>query len=103
MTAVTLSEVLTVAAALFVLGLVAIFTRKNAIGILMGVELVLNSANLNLVAFSRFHGLDLNGHVFVLFVILLAAIEAAVFLAICLAIYRRFRDIAADQVRELQG
>ncbi len=103
MTAVTLPEVLLVAAALFVLGLVAIFTRKNAIGILMGVELVLNSANLNLVAFARFHGLDLNGHVFVLFVILLAAIEAAVFLAICLAIYRRFRDIAADQIRELQG
>ncbi len=103
MTAITLPEILIVGAILFVLGLIAIFTRRNAIGILMGVELVLNSANLNFIGFARFQGLDLHAHVVVLFVILLAAIEAAVFLAICLAIFRNFRDIAADRLHDLRG
>lgn len=103
MNAVTLPEVLTIGAILFSLGIMAIVTRKNAIGILMGVELVLNSANLNLIAFARYNHLDLAGHIFVLFVILLAAIEAAVFLALCLAIYRRFQGIDADELKELHG
>ncbi len=103
MNLITLPEVLTVSAILFSLGLIAIVTRKNAIAVLMGVELVLNSANLNFIAFARYHQLDLAGHVFVLFVILLAAIEAAVFLAICLAIYRHIHDIETDKLKELQG
>lgn len=103
MNVITLPEVLTVSAILFTLGVMSIITRKNAIAILMGVELILNSANLNFIAFARYHQLDFSGHVFVLFVILLAAIEAAVFLAICLAIYRHFHDVETDKLKELQG
>ncbi len=62
-----------------------------------------NSANLNFIAFARFHNVDVTGHVFVLFIILLAAVEAAIFLALCLAIYRHVHDIRADNLHELKG
>lgn len=88
-----LQHFLVVAALLFSLGLVCILSRRNAIGLLMGIELVLNSANINLVAFAHFVEGGLSGQVFVLFVIALAAAEAAIGMAIVLAIYRSFKDI----------
>ena len=72
-----LEHFLLVSAALFALGIMCVLTRKNAVNVLMGVELILNSANLNLVAFSRFSAGNLNGQVFAIFVIVVAAAEAA--------------------------
>ena len=69
----------------------------------MGIELILNAANINFVAFSYFVTQTLGGHVFVVFVILLAAIEAAVALAIVLAIYRHFKSVELGQVHNMQG
>ena len=97
-----LQHYLVVSALLFTIGLFAVITRRNAIAVLMGIELVLNSANLNLVAFSKYVTGDVNGHLFALFVIALAAAEAAVALAIVLAIYRCFRDVDMDLLAELK-
>ncbi len=88
-----LPHFLVVAAVLFALGLVCVLSRRNAIGLLMGVELILNSANINLIAFSRFIENGISGQVFALFVIVLAAAEAAIAMAIVLAIYRSFKNI----------
>jgi NADH-quinone oxidoreductase subunit K len=84
---------LVVAALLFVLGLLTVATRRNAVAILMGVELILNAASLNFVAFSRYvHG-GVAGQVFSLFIILLAAAEACIALAIVLSIFKSFRNV----------
>ena len=88
-----LSHFLVVAAVLFSLGLICVLTRRNAIGLLMGVELILNSANINLIAFARFIETGISGQVFALFVIVLAAAEAAIAMAIVLAIYRSMKNI----------
>ena len=80
---------------IFLLGLYTCLTRTNAIGILMGIELVLNAAGLNFVAFSHYNGNKIEGHVMTLFIIVLAAAEAVVALALLLAIYRRFKGISA--------
>ncbi len=103
MNGVQLQDFLIISAILFSLGVIAILTRKNAIGILMGIELILNSANINLVAFSRYTSNDLTGHIFTIFIILLAAIEAIVVLAIILAIYRYFQKIDVDKIKDLKG
>ncbi|MCX7835233.1 MAG: NADH-quinone oxidoreductase subunit NuoK [bacterium] len=87
---------------LFILGILAILTRKNAISILMGIELILNSAGLNFVAFSKFSSGNLNGQIFALFIILLAAAEAAVALAIFLGLYRQRKTVFVDQASELK-
>jgi NADH-quinone oxidoreductase subunit K len=87
----------------FALGLFTVVTRRNAIGILMGVELVLNSANINYVAFARYGGGGYDGQVFAIFVIALAAAEAAIGLAIVLGIYQSFETIdvaATDRLRQ---
>lgn len=97
-----LEHFLVVSALLFSLGLFAVITRKNAIAVLMGIELILNAANLNFVAFSRFVTGDLNGHLFSLFVIVLAAAEAAVALAIVLTIYRMFHNVDVDMLTDLK-
>jgi NADH:ubiquinone oxidoreductase subunit K len=95
---------LTISALLFVLGLVCMLTRRNAIALLLGVELVLNSANLNFVAFSRFTRAPLlDGQLAAIFVIVLAAAEAAVAMAIVLNLYRLHRTIEIDTIHELQG
>lgn len=94
---------LAVALALFCLGLFCVLTRRNAIGILMGVELILNAANVNLIAFSRFGNVGYDGQVFAIFVIMLAAAEAAIGLAIVLGIYRRTRAIDVAGMRLLKG
>ena len=79
----SLQSYLIIAAILFSMGIYGVITRKNAVAILMGIELILNSANINFIAFNRFGGMDnLDGHVFSIFVIVLAAAEAAVALAI---------------------
>ena len=82
-----LNNYLYISAILFSLGTFAVMTRRNGIAVLMGVELILNAANLNFVAFSRFGGMNMDGHIFSLFVIVLAAAEAAVALAIVINIY----------------
>jgi NADH-quinone oxidoreductase subunit K len=94
---------LIIAALLFSLGLVAVLTRRNGIAVLMGIELILNAANINFLAFSYYVTHTLGGHVFVVFVILLAAIEAAVALAIVFAIYRHFHSVEVPQVNIMQG
>jgi NADH-quinone oxidoreductase subunit K len=100
---VTLSHFLVVGALLFALGIYTVATRRNAVGVLMGVELILNGANVNFVAFERYVVGGITGHVFALFVIVLAAAEAAVGLAIVLAIFQTFRSIdvrTLDAMRE---
>ena len=99
----TLSHYLAVAAILFAFGLFTVLTRRNAVAILMGVELMLNASNVNLVAFNKFVVGGLTGQVFSLFVVVLAAAEAAVGLAIVLSIFHTFKTIdvrAADLMRE---
>jgi len=88
---------------LFALGLFCVLTRRNAIGILMGIELVLNSANINYVAFARYGQTGYDGQVFAVFVIMLAAAEAAVGLAIVLGIYRSFETIDVEATDRLRG
>src|ERR671924_535737 len=100
---VTLSHFLVVGGLLFALGLYTVATRRNAVAVLMGVELILNGANVNFVAFERYVVGGVTGHVFALFIIVLAAAEAAVGLAIVLAIFQTFRSIdvrLADTMRE---
>jgi NADH-quinone oxidoreductase subunit K len=99
----TLSHFLAVAALLFAAGLFTVLTRRNAVAILMGVELMLNGANVNLVAFNRYVVGGMAGQSFALFVVVLAAAEAAVGLAIVLSIFHTFKTIdvrAADLMRE---
>lgn len=100
---VGLSHYLVVAAILFTLGLLCVLTRKNAVAILIGIELLLNAAGLNLVAFSRYGGHGIQGPVFVLFLIVLAAAEAVVGLSLVIAIHRRLRTIDVDRTDELKG
>ena len=94
---------LVVSAALFCLGLLGVLTRRNAINVLMGIELILNSANINLVAFSRYGVGNLQGQMFAVFVIVVAAAEAAVALAIVLTMYRLRRTTNLDEADILQG
>jgi len=98
-----LTHFLIVGAILFALGLMAILSKRNTIMVLMGVELVLNAANINLVAFSRFTELALDGQMIGLFVIIIAAAEAAVALAIVLNVYSRFNAINLDQISLMKG
>ena len=90
------------AAALFSIGAVGVITRRNAIGVLIGVELMLNACNDNLVGFSR-HGGGLDGQIFAIFVIVLAAAEAAVALAIILQLFDKRSDVDTDRARTLRG
>jgi NADH:ubiquinone oxidoreductase subunit K len=104
-----LNHFLILAALLFVCGILTILLKRNAIGILMGVELILNAANVNLVAFNRFAhggggaGLRLDGQVFAIFIIVLAAAEAAVALAIFLNFYNNFSTIDVERAQNLRG
>jgi NADH:ubiquinone oxidoreductase subunit K len=100
-----LQHYLVLAALLFAVGLVGVLARRNAIVVLMGIELMLNAANLNFVAFWRFspHAQDLSGFMFVLFSIAIAAAESAVGLALVIAIYRHFKSVLLEKVNELKG
>ena len=97
-----LNNYLYISAILFSLGTFAVMTRRNGIAVLMGVELILNAANLNFVAFSRFGGMNMDGHIFSLFVIVLAAAEAAVALAIVINIYNNLHTINVDDAALLK-
>jgi NADH-quinone oxidoreductase subunit K len=101
--AVGLTHYLLVSLALFLLGWFCVLTRRNAIGILMGVELILNSANINYLAFSRYGSGAYDGQLFAIFVIMLAAAEAAIGLAIILGIYQTFQTIDVEATDTLRG
>jgi NADH-quinone oxidoreductase subunit K len=91
-----------VSAALFALGIVCIIVRRNVLYVLMGIEMILNAANINFVAFSRFNGGSLDGQMFAIFVIILAAAEAAVALAIVLNVFQLFRSVKPAEVDALR-
>ncbi len=96
-----LNHYLVISAILFGLGLFAIVTRKNAIVVLMGVELILNAANINLLAFSKYNG-GMEGVMFGLFVIVLAAAEAAIALAIVINMYKTFNTVDVSSVDSMK-
>jgi NADH:ubiquinone oxidoreductase subunit K len=101
---VGLTPYLLVGALLLVCGAVCMATKRNAIGILMGVELVLNGATVNFVAFAHYNpAFEIEGQVFALFVIVLAAAEAAVALAIVLNFYNNHTTVDVDTAEELKG
>jgi NADH:ubiquinone oxidoreductase subunit K len=103
---ITIHHYLSVSAALFCLGLLGVLTRRNAVNVLMGIELILNSANINLVAFSRYGttaGHTLDGQLFAVFVIVIAAAEVAVALALILTLYRLRRTPNLDEATTLKG
>ena len=100
---ITLQHYLVVSAAVFSLGILGFLTRRNAVNVLMSVELILNSANINLVAFSRFAAGNLGGQIFGVFVIVVAAAEVAVGLAIVLTLYRLRRTPNLDEADILKG
>jgi NADH-quinone oxidoreductase subunit K len=99
---VTTSHYVVLSAVLMAIGLFGVVTRKNAIVVLMGLELMLNAANLAFVAFSRHHG-NLQGQVFTFFVIAVAAAEAAVALSILVALFRLKGSVTLDDATELKG
>jgi NADH-quinone oxidoreductase subunit K len=99
---ITLQHYLLLSAALFSLGIFGVLTRKNAVNVLMGIELILNSANINLVAFSRYSSHGLDGQMFAVFVIVVAAAEVAVALAIVLTMYRLLKTVSLDQADTLR-
>ena len=103
MEGVSVQHFVVLSAILFALGLFCVVTRRNALGILMGIELILNSANVNYVAFARYSGSGYDGQIFAIFVIMLAAAEAAIGLAIVLGIYQTFETIDVDATDRLRG
>src|SRR5581483_5820977 len=101
---IDLPHYLALGALLFVCGALCMATKRNAIGILMGVELVLNGANINFVAFARYNpAFEIEGQVFALFVIVMAAAEAAIALAIVLNFYNNHMTVDVDNAEELKG
>ncbi|ANT65191.1 MULTISPECIES: NADH-quinone oxidoreductase subunit NuoK [Prosthecochloris] len=100
-THIGLTHYLVISAMLFAFGLFAVVTRKNAIVILMGVELMLNAANINFLAFSKYNG-GMEGVMFSLFVIVLAAAEAAIALAIIINIYKTFNTVDVSSIDSMK-
>jgi NADH:ubiquinone oxidoreductase subunit K len=99
-----LTPFLLLSAFLFACGVTCVAVKRNAIGILMGVELILNAANVNLIAFGRFNSnFRLDGQVFALMVVVLAAAEAAVALAIILNFYNNHATVDVDEANDLKG
>jgi NADH:ubiquinone oxidoreductase subunit K len=95
-------SILLLAALLFSIGLSIVFIKRNAIMILLGIELMFNSANLNLIAFNQSRPLSLDGQVFALFIIIIAVCEAAVGIAIILRAYHYYHNAIPDQISELK-
>jgi NADH:ubiquinone oxidoreductase subunit K len=100
---ITLTHYLVLAAFMFCCGLYVMTIKRNAVGILIGVELILNAANVNLVAFSRYRVGNIDGQVAALFVIVLAAAEAAIAIAIFVNYYNNLATIDVDRGDTLQG
>jgi len=99
---VGLTHFLFISVVLFSLGMYGVITRKNAVMVLMGIELILNSANINFIAFAKFGNFGLQGQVMALFVIVLAAAEAAIALAIVINIYKTITNINVDEIDSLR-
>ncbi|HVQ75979.1 MAG TPA: NADH-quinone oxidoreductase subunit NuoK [Candidatus Binatia bacterium] len=99
---VPLQAYLILAAVLFAIGLFGVFTRRNTVGILLGIELMLNAVNINLVAFARFNG-DAAGFIFTVFTICITVAEVAVGLALVILIFRIRRTATADHLDLLRG
>ncbi|MCE6988972.1 NADH-quinone oxidoreductase subunit NuoK [Dyadobacter sp. CY323] len=99
---IPIQHYLLVGAALFCIGLAVAVTKRHFIGILLGIELMLNAVNINLVAFSRHDPERLSGQLFALFVIVVAAAEVTVALAIILRVYGQFKTVDPDEVSELK-
>ena len=97
-----LDHLLYLGALLFSAGLFVAITKRNAIMVLLGIELMLNAANINLIAFNLIHPEKLDGQMFSLFVIVIAVCEAAVGLAIVLSVYRHYQSSIPDQIDELK-
>jgi len=102
LTSIGLRHFVVLSAVLFTLGLTTVATRRNAVAILMGIELILNAAALNFVAFAHYGHGAITGQVFAVFVVVLAAAEAAVALAIVLSVYRSFRAIDVTRLETLR-
>lgn len=98
-----LDYLLILSAFLFCAGLFVVVTRKNAIMVLIGIELMLNAANINLIAFSSFDPNGLQGQIFSLFIITVAAAEAAIGLSIVVKVYKYFKTVDLDKINELKG
>lgn len=98
-----LTHYLVLGAMVFCIGIWVMACKRNMIGILIGVELVLNASNINLIAFSRYHASQFDGQVFALFVIVLAAAEAAIAIAIVMNFYKNFATIDVDKGVRLSG
>ena len=102
-----LNEFLLLGAALFCIGVYGVIARKNAVMVLMSIELILNSVNINLLAFSQMHSVpgrsSLDGNVFALYIIAVAAAEVGVGLAMVLLIYRNRKSISLDDLSEMKG
>ena len=101
---IPLSWYLVFAAALFSIGLFGVLTRKNAIAILMGIELMFNAVNINLLAFWRYRAVEgIAGQAFAIIVFAVAAAEVAVGLSLIISIYRRRKTVVADEIHEMEG
>jgi NADH-quinone oxidoreductase subunit K len=100
---ISLSSYLLISLVLFAIGIVVMISRKNIVAILLGIELLLNAAALNFVAYSKFATHDLHGHVFTLFIIVVAAAEAAVGLAIVIRFFQVKETIHIDEATELKN
>jgi NADH-quinone oxidoreductase subunit K len=99
---VGLTHFLFISSILFSLGIFGIVTRRNAVMVLMGIELMLNAANINFIAFARYGNFGLQGQIMALFVIVIAAAEAAIALAIVLNIYKTFSTVNVDEIDTLK-
>ena len=97
-----LNEFLLLGAALFAIGVYGVLARKNGVMVLMSIELILNSVNINLLAFSQLHN-NLDGNVFALYIIAVAAAEVGVGLAMVLLIYRNRKSISLDELSDMKG
>ncbi len=98
-----INQFLLLGAVLFCIGVYGVIARRNAVLVLMSIELILNSVNINLLAFALRNGADIAGHTFALYVIAIAAAEVGVGLAIVLLIYRNRRSIALDELSTMKG
>ena len=97
-----LNHFLIISVLLFSMGIFGVITRRNAVMVLMGIELILNAANINFIAFSKYGNFGYNGQVMALFIIVLAAAEAAIALAIVLNIYKTFSTVNVDEIDRLK-
>jgi len=100
---IPLSSYLIVAALMFSIGLLGVLTRRNAILLLVSIELMMNAANLNFIAFWRYGSVDVSAQIFALFSIVIAGAESAVGLALVIAIYRHMKSVNVEELKSLHG